>query len=124
VSACRAYWSIFIRGYFPDPHDMTMVRRMRGDVCDAPPEALRNGRLVGRSVLGPFGDWDWREEFRSVRVPVLIIHGEKDPIPAASAAEWQAAFPEAALEIVKGAGHFPYVEQPEAFLRLVDEFVR
>jgi len=124
VAACRAYWTVFIRGYFADPQDTTLPARMRGDVCNAPPEAIRNTGLVGASVLGPFGDWDWRDEFRQIRVPVVIIHGEKDPIPAASAAEWQAAFPEATLVVVEGAGHFPYVEQPEPFLRHVKAFLR
>ena len=124
VAACQAYWAVFIHGYFSDPRDATLPARMRGDVCSDPPEAIRNGGLVSASVLGPFGDWDWREDFRDVQVPVLVIHGDKDPIPAASAAEWQAAFPKATLVLVKSAGHFPYVEQPEAFLRAVDSFLR
>jgi proline iminopeptidase len=124
VGACRAYWSIFIHGYFADPEDATGPARMRGDVCDAPPAAIRNGDLVGAAVLGPLGDWDWRDEFRRVAIPVLIIHGEKDPIPAASAEEWQAAFPSATLVLLKDAGHFPYVEQPEAFLRAIKRFLR
>src|SRR5262249_11626850 len=92
IAACRGFWSIFIRGYFADPADTTALAHMRGDVCDAPPEALRNSALVNAAALQPLGDWDWRQEFREVRLPVLIIHGEKDPIPVASAAEWQAAF--------------------------------
>ena len=97
---------------------------MLGDVCDAPPEALRNGGVVSAAVLRPLGDWDWRGEFRDVRMPVLIIHGEQDPIPAASAAEWEAAFPEAELVIVEPSGHFPHVEKPAAFRRAVDAFLR
>ena len=124
VSACRAFWRIFIRGYFANPADTTGASRMLGDVCDAPPEALRNGALVSAAVLRPLGDWDWRAEFRAVHVPVLIIHGEQDPIPATSATEWAAAFPEAELVIVERAGHFPYVEQPAAYKRAVETFLR
>lgn len=123
VAACRAYWSVFIQGYFANPQDSAGPARMRGDVCDAPPEAIRNTGVVSASVLRPLGDWDWRDEFRQVRVPVLIIHGDKDPIPVASAAEWQAAFSDATLVIVQGAGHFPYVERPEAFLGPVEAFL-
>src|SRR5262245_61738432 len=60
VAACREFWNIFIRGYFANPDDTTTLARMRGDVCDAPPEALRNGSLVSASALQPLGDWDWR----------------------------------------------------------------
>jgi pimeloyl-ACP methyl ester carboxylesterase len=114
---------VFIHGYFSDPRDTTLPARMRGDVCSDPPEALRNSGLVSRSVLGPFGDWDWREDFRELRMPVLVVHGDHDPIPPASAAEWPAAFPDATLVLIANAGHFPYVEQPDAFLRAVEDFL-
>ena len=124
VAACRAYWAVFIHGYFSDPLDPTLPARMKGDVCGDPPDAIANGGLVSSSVLGPMGDWDWREDFRELRVPVLVIHGDKDPIPAASAAEWQAAWPDAALVLVESAGHFPYVEQPVEFFRAVEAFLQ
>lgn len=124
VQACRDYWGIFIRGYMSDPHDQSLPSRMRGDVCDAPPEAIRNAGLVGASVLGPFGDWDWRSYFAEVRVPVLVIQGRQDPIPQESALEWQQAFPNATMVFIERAGHFPYVERPDEFARAVEAFLR
>jgi proline iminopeptidase len=124
VAACREFWSVFIRGYFANPSDKEVMARMRGDVCDAPPEAIRNQGVVNRSALQPLGDWDLREDFHGVQVPVLIVHGEKDPIPVASASEWKAAFPKSELVIVVGAGHFPHVEQPAAFVRAIRAFLR
>ena len=124
VAACRAYWSIFIRGYFADPRDSSSALRMHGDVCNAPPDAIRNASVVSAAVMGPFGDWDWRDAFSQVRVPVLIIHGDKDPIPAVSAQEWQAMFQGSTLVLVKEAGHFAYVDQSAAVLRAVDAFLR
>jgi proline iminopeptidase len=123
VAACREYWSVFVRGYFSDPDDTAAHARMHGDVCNAPPEAILNFEVVNSSALEPLGDWDWRGEFSQVRAPVLIIHGDKDPIPVASAAEWRAAFPEARLVILEGAGHFSYLERPEAFLSAVNTFL-
>ena len=113
TAACRAFWSLFIRGYFADRAAPTGRTQMRGDVCDAPPSALRNSSLVGAATLGPLGDWDWREDFRGIHVPVLVIHGEEDPIPAASASEWRAAFPEAELVLVEESGHFPPIDARE-----------
>ena len=124
VAACRAYWAVFIRGYMTDPRDNAALARMRGDVCNDPPDAIRNAGRVGNSVLGPMGDWDWREEFKELRMPVLILHGTNDPIPAVSATEWQGAFPNATLHLIARSGHFPHVEQPEEFVRRVNEFLR
>ena len=122
VAACRAYWAVFIRGYMADPNDRTVLGRVRGDVCNAPPDAIANTGVVSSAALGSNG-WDWREEFHSTDVPVLIVHGDKDPIPMASAYEWEKAFPRATLVPVAGAGHFPFVEQPQAFLRAIQPFV-
>ena len=122
VAACRAYWAVFMRGYMADPNDKGMLGRVRGDVCHAPPEAIVNTGVVYSAALGSKG-WDWREQFRGTDVPVLILHGDKDPIPLASAQEWQKAFPRATLLPVAGAGHFPYIEQPQAVLRAIQPFV-
>jgi pimeloyl-ACP methyl ester carboxylesterase len=54
---------------------------------------------------------------------VLILHGDKDPIPLASAYEWEKAFPRATLVPVAGAGHFSFIEQPQALLRTIQTFV-
>lgn len=122
VAACRAYWAVFIRGYMADPNDTAMLGRVRGDVCDAPPEAIANSGVVSSAALGSKG-WDWREDFHGTDVPVLIVHGDKDPIPLASAYEWEKAFPRATLVPIAGAGHFPNIEQPQAFLRAIQPFV-
>ncbi len=34
------------------------------------------------------------------------------------------AFPNARLQVIAGAGHFPFYEQPEAFAAVVGEFLR
>jgi len=122
VAACRAYWAVFIRGYMADPNDKLMLGRVRGDVCDAPAEALANAGVVSSAALGSNG-WDWREDFHGTDVPVLIVHGDKDPIPLASAYEWEKAFPRATLRPIVGAGHFPFIEQPQAFLSAIQTFV-
>jgi proline iminopeptidase len=53
----------------------------------------------------------------------LIVHGDNDPIPLASAQEWEKAFPRATLVPVAGAGHFPFVERLQAVLRAIQPFL-
>jgi proline iminopeptidase len=123
-AVCRAQYTISVRGMMHDPHDMAMIDRMRGDRCTASAEAIRNGQVVNRLSWESIGDWDWREEFRDVTVPLLIIHGASDPMPMESAREWVEAFREASLVVLEDAGHYPFVERPEAFLQVVREFLR
>lgn len=66
--------------------------------------------------------FDLRPALRKVHAPVLVIHGKYDPLE--SAEEVHAAFPGSRLEMIDDAGHFPWAEQPEAFIRILDGFLR
>ncbi|HZU68136.1 MAG TPA: alpha/beta hydrolase [Ktedonobacteraceae bacterium] len=59
-----------------------------------------------------------------IRVPTLIIVGDCDqPDKIALAQRLAAEIPQARLEIIKGAAHMVSMEQPEAFNRLVQDFL-
>ena len=70
------------------------------------------------------GDWDWRARLGAMQAPTLIMHGAEDTIPIAAALEWAAALPNARLKVFPGAGHYLYLEAPEAFFSTADRFLR
>lgn len=121
VALCRDYWSILGKAYYADPAAAT---KSRGDTCAAPPAALASGLQVNASVLKSLGDWDWRARLADLRVPTLVIHGDADPIPLDTAREWAAAIPNARLVVIPNAGHMSYVEQPDLFFAVVEDFLR
>lgn len=59
----------------------------------------------------------------SLDVPTLIVVGEADPSPRSIAVEMAEVIPDARLEIIPAAGHFPFVEAPEAFFAAVVRFL-
>jgi len=68
------------------------------------------------------GSFDLRPALKRLHVPVLVIHGKHDPLQ--SAQEVHEALAGSRLEIIEEAGHFPWVEQPETFYRLLEGFLR
>lgn len=55
--------------------------------------------------------------------PTLVIHGDKDyRVPLLEGKKWQGYIPHARFELMKNAGHFPFMERPEAFCELVRQF--
>lgn len=58
-----------------------------------------------------------------VRVPSLVVHGDRDPIPLSSATATARALGATLVEI-GDCGHVPYVEQPEALRAALDAFVK
>jgi len=66
--------------------------------------------------------FDLRPALQKVNVPVLIIHGKSDPLE--SAQEVHDALAGSHIEMIADAGHFPWVEQPQAVYRVMDDFLR
>lgn len=62
----------------------------------------------------------------TVRVPCLAVTGADDQYapPEAVAAFVQGLPRPAALEVIEACGHLPFLEQPDAFARIVDAFLR
>ena len=57
-------------------------------------------------------------------IPVLIVWGSKDRmIPAWHALSAQRSVPDCQVELFEGAGHFPHLEDPDRFARVVRDFM-
>lgn len=65
-----------------------------------------------------------RRALTALTAPVLILAGEYDAGPTpARAAEIAACFPDAELVVQPGAGHFPWVDDADAFVRPIAAFL-
>ena len=57
-------------------------------------------------------------------VPVLVVGGERDALTGVASVERvAAAFPSATAQVLPRAGHFPWVDEPEAFRATVSGFL-
>jgi pimeloyl-ACP methyl ester carboxylesterase len=56
-------------------------------------------------------------------MPVLLIHGEGDPMPLSATTGTAALIPGARVEIVAEAGHFPWLERRGHFRTIVEAFL-
>jgi proline iminopeptidase len=73
---------------------------------------------------GAFDPDATRAALRTLDADVLVLAGSVDvgnPVPAMG--EVAAAFPRGRLVVQEGAGHFPWVDDADAFVRLVAPFV-
>lgn len=75
---------------------------------------------------------DWRGQvvtmldrcYLTESVPVQLIWGSRDSvIPVGHARMAHAAMPGAQLEIFEGAGHFPFHDDPDRFVEIVEKFI-
>jgi pimeloyl-ACP methyl ester carboxylesterase len=66
-----------------------------------------------------------RPRLHRINIPTLLLWGTSDRFitPGYYGAAYRDAIPGARLEIIERAGHFPHIEQPEAFVERVRKFL-
>ena len=69
-------------------------------------------------------DTDLRERVEALSCPLLLIHGERDPLMPLPASRWLAdRLPQARLEVFADAAHAPFLNDPGRFAHLVGDFL-
>jgi proline iminopeptidase len=88
----------------------------------APPHATS---VTGAAIAAQLRreGYDWRERLRALSVPTLVIHGERDALPAAVALELSELLPRARHALLPDAGHMPFWEAPERFFDVAGSFL-
>lgn len=106
------------RGTFADP-----------DVADSlfavnlQPRTVKQGQEVARLLLAPLEGLDFWDELEQLQVPVLIVHGESDPIPVEMVEMLNETLPESNMVILQNTGHFPFIENQVEFFGAVRQFL-
>jgi pimeloyl-ACP methyl ester carboxylesterase len=69
-------------------------------------------------------NYDFRDRLPEVKVPTLIVWGEKDSIiPVRDADEFERLIEDSRKVVMKDTGHIPMAERPQAFNDLLVEFL-
>lgn len=108
-----AYAHAFYPAWFADP---TLAALLPAPRASSPTGAAVAARLRRDG-------YDWREPLGALRVPSLVIHGERDVLSADEARRTATHLPDARLHLLADAGHMPFWEAPDRFFPLVATFL-
>ncbi len=68
---------------------------------------------------------DLRDDFAKIKTPTLILWGEDDKeLPVQDAYVINSLIKGSCIKIIKGAGHFPFVDNPKRIASLIDNFIK
>ena len=67
---------------------------------------------------------EWLRRCARVTAPVLVLQGERDPRPRQAVESMLNALPAARRVVLRGAGHYSWVERPEELRREVEAWSR
>ena len=88
---------------------------------------LAHGRPATAALqagLDVLRDSDLREQVSGIACPTMLVMGERDTlVPVNAGRESVRLFPAARLEVIEGAGHAPFIAQPDVVANLVQDFL-
>lgn len=108
------YYRIHFRGTVRDPAQLEqIVVRLRSHFTQRSVRTARaiEERLYEQTWLS--GDYDLLPRLHNLNIPALVLHGDHDFVPLEMAAEIAEAIPGSRFTVLRGCGHFSYVEQPQ-----------
>jgi pimeloyl-ACP methyl ester carboxylesterase len=102
---------------FPFPHQQALRDEVQTRIAANDPWAYL------RASWGLLG-WSVVQRLSSLRLPVLVISGDRDYTPIEQKRAWMAHISGARLEVVADSGHATPGDQPEALTALLVPFLR
>lgn len=101
----------FVRGMFPEGTDDDLVETIAADMAAAPPA------IAIAALRGVFA-YDPTQALPQIQVPIRAINGDKYPTNLEANRRYAPQFD---AVIMKGVGHFPMLEAPREFHRLLGQ---
>ncbi len=92
-------------------------------LLSGPDRAATGGWMTHAQYLSMGRRHDYRGALRQVSAPVLILHGDRDLVPSSACEAYQRALSDVRVEVVVGAGHQVFADQPELFRAAVEAFL-
>lgn len=69
-------------------------------------------------------DYNYFPQLQNISVPVLIMHGKCDNIPASADEKIHTSVPGSEYLLFEDSGNFPFIEQHKLFIRSINRFYR
>jgi proline iminopeptidase len=118
-----AYYRIHFRATVREPEQLErVVKSLRVNFT-------REGILKARDIEARLYNETWLSSgyhllpmLRRLNIPAMVIYGDYDFVPVECSAHIAQAIPEARFVVLKGCGHFAYLECPDGVRKAIDDF--
>jgi pimeloyl-ACP methyl ester carboxylesterase len=104
----------------PTPADFQAMRDAYAAVA---PDPARFDELAARASAMVHEFPGWTDELRSLRVPTMLIFGDRDFSPLTDVAELLGFLPDAQLAVLPGTTHMGVMRRPAELLPLITPFL-
>ena len=117
----KKYDELFRISFRISAYDRTNISKVK---LDLPPNFLESNRALFNALMkDPGFNSDMYNVLPSFNFPVLIIHGQSDVLPPRSIERLEKELPNKQLIVFKKSGHFPFLEETDAYNDAVLKFL-
>lgn len=110
------YMKIYFRTFFKNP---TLSQNI---VLGIDEHWLSNYKVTNNLIWKDLGKYDIHDKLINITAPTLVVHGDESVISIEGAEAIVKRIPDSKLVILNDVGHFPYIEAPNVFSKIVREF--
>ena len=122
ISKAAIIKRIFFRP--PDILDEILPEMLRVRCLPHAPQVMLRSVRSGINLLGLRRKHHIVDRLRDLRSPLLAVWGEEDlVIPPVKAEDVQCALPRSTVHVLPECGHWPHMEKPEEFNRILTDFL-
>ena len=122
ISKAAMVKRIFFRP--PEILDDILPEMLRVRCLPHAPQVMLRSVRSGVNLLGLRPEHHILHRLRDIPVPLLAVWGEEDlVIPPVKASDVKRALPESTVHVLTECGHWPHMEKPDEFNRILTEFL-
>lgn len=103
----------------PQMYDTTNLSKLNLYV---PQDYMQRSQIFG--LLGPdLSDFNLYPDLSKIACPTLVVYGSEEPAVSLFAKKMTDSLPNAELAIIENSGHFPFIENPMSFFKVIKSFL-
>jgi L-proline amide hydrolase len=120
LAATQAYYDEHVCRVVPNPPDVVRTNEYMAD--DLTVYLTMNGPNEFYCV-GTLRNWSVVDRVKDIEAPTLLISGRYDEATPATVQPFFDQIPNVRWEIFEESSHMPFIEEPEKYLRVVEDFL-
>lgn len=118
VDAFNAYYKTYLTSYFANPKDTSKLDLGFDSI------SIKKIDVTNTYVRKGLGNYDIHDRLSSITCPTLILHGTESVFSVEGAEAIHNKLINSELHLFENCGHFEYIESPDKFKVLIEEFYR
>jgi L-proline amide hydrolase len=120
LAATQAYYDLHVCRVVPNPPEVVRTFEIMSE--DSTVYNTMNGPNEF-FCIGTLRDWSVVDEVQFIQAPTLLLSGRFDEATPATVEPFFERIPEVRWEIFENSSHMPFVEEPESYRAVVEEFL-